>query len=561
MSAPGAREAIDEAPSDDDLPLGTVVNPSLDDPLVSALCDVVGGPVGHYAAAPRLRYWQSRVLAGCTGLAGLSMLAALLLRNHCRATLWKTPDQFTHLCYSDITAVYSAGGLAAGIRPYLDHPDGSGFLAQPVGTGALFALLQWLTPGGAAELRWVFDTAALLLLLCLIATTVAVGVLAGRRAWDAALVAASPLVAVSALVSLDLAAVALGTVGLAAFGRRRPVLGGVLVGLGVAVRPVEVVLVAAVVIVAWSRRRLAATVPFCVAAALGWAVLNLPILMIAHEGWLAYWSAWWKADLSYGSLWLLPQVLSTDIDGQQLPTPPLWVGSLGVFAVLGYLVVYSLAPLATRDRLRPRHPGVAALVMTVIVVLPFAAVALGAPLLPRLAKPLPAITGHWIAIVGYPLVLLGVAWIVRRCPEPPRIAPVALMLLVGWLLVSPAIPVQAGIWLLPLVAMTTPSWRLMLTFATVESTYSCLTWLYLYGLSVANRGAPGWIYLVAVLVRVFMLCVLGWRAWSLSAWPEDDVIRLDVGDDPAAGALLTPAPPPTTAPMGRDVVGEGPASR
>jgi hypothetical protein len=138
------------------------------------------------------------------------------------------------------------------------------------------------------------------------------------------------------------------------------------------------------------------------------------------------------------------------------------------------------------------------------------------------------------------VVLATVWWVVQRAEYPPRIPVVALMLLCGLLLVSPAVPVQAAIWVLPLLALSLPSWRLMLVWAGVEVGYSSMTWLYLYGQTVSARGAPAWLYLLLLFARIGVLVWLGWRCYAVTAWPADDVVRRDAGDDPAAGPLLVP---------------------
>ncbi len=527
----------------------SLVAPTRDDPVVGALSEVVGGRRGRYAASGRPAGWADPVLAVCALLAAASMALAVLARQHCRATLWHAPEQFTNLCYSDITAVFSAGGLGDGVRPYLDTSDGA-YLAQPVGTGGLFALLGALAPGGDQQLRWVFDIAAVLLTVCLIGAVIAVAALAGRRAWDAALVAASPVVAASALVSLDLAAVSLAMLGLWAFSRSRPALSGVLLGTAVTVRPVALVVLIAIVIVAQRRRATRVTGPVLVAAGLGWTGLNAVVALTSFQGWMAYWSELARARLSYGSLLLTPQVLGAEIGDQTLPTPSIWLGGVGLLVVLAYVVVLALAPASLRADLRPRSWPWTITLGVLIIAGPLLAVGFGAQTLPRFGTALPEITGQLLISVGYPVVLATVWWLVHRAEYPPRIPVVALMLLCGLLLVSPAVPVQAAIWVLPLLALSLPSWRLMIGWAAVEVGYSSMTWLYLYGQTVSSRGAPAWLYLVLLFARVGMLVWLGWRCYSVSAWPADDVVRRDVGDDPAAGPLLgtVPALPPTDPP-------------
>lgn len=519
---------------------GRVVSPTQDDPLIAAVSEVVGGKVGRYRAAPDLEAWSRRAVVVSIIFAVLSMLGALWLQNYCR--LYSGPSQvyFTHLCYSDITAVYGSSGLVSGVVPFLQAGP-NGYLTQPVGTGAVLFLLSHLTPDGVVRARWFFDLATILLTACLIVSVICIGKLAGRRAWDAAILAASPVVVFSGLISLDLLAVALGLLGLLCFARARPGKGGfagVLLGLAVAVRPFEIVLLLAILIVAERRGRLGQAGPVTAGAVLGWLALNLPVALVSWTGWTAYLGQVWRADLGYGSLLLIPQILSSEISGRVIPRPELGVGLIGVIVVVGYLIMIALAPATLRRRLMPVTSGWLMVILAAVAAVPFIAIAVTPALLPHVGKPVPAATGRVIALIGYPVVVIAVLILSRRSPRPPRVATTALLLGIGWLLVSPAMPVQTGLWLLPLLVASLPSWRLVLGWGLLEALYTAMTWLYLYGVAVPDRGAPGWLYIVVLLARVAMLVVLAWRAWTITSWPEEDVIRRDVGDDPAAGPLL-----------------------
>ena len=57
-----------------------------------------------------------------------------------------------------------------------------------------------------------------------------------RRPWDAAMFVLAPVLVLSRLINWDLMAVALSTAALLAWARRRPVLAGVLIGLGMATK-------------------------------------------------------------------------------------------------------------------------------------------------------------------------------------------------------------------------------------------------------------------------------------------------------------------------------------
>ena len=58
---------------------------------------------------------------------------------------WRSPENYEHLCYTDITPLYGARGFADGVLPYLQHtPDGQ-YLEYPVLTGAFMQTSSWIT--------------------------------------------------------------------------------------------------------------------------------------------------------------------------------------------------------------------------------------------------------------------------------------------------------------------------------------------------------------------------------------------------------------------------------
>lgn len=356
----------------------STVAPSREDAVVRAASEVAGGPAGRYRGDPRGPFTVARVLVGAVTAV---MALAVAGQAHCRSTLWASPDEFTHACYSDLPALYASSGLDRGIRPYLQQADGA-YLAQPVGSGGLLWLLSWLVPGSAAagtRGRWVFDLGVLLVAAAAIALVLAVLALAGRRPWDAALVALSPVLVTASLVSLDLVAVSLATCGLWAFSRRRPVLAGVLLGAAVAVRPMALVVLVGITLVAARSGRWRTARRTAVLAAGTWSVVNLPVLAASPAGWWAFPRSLLEAPIGYGSLWLLPQLAGH-------PVPAVagrWVAAGATVLVVGAVAAFALG--ATR---RPRLPvvvlallvgtlvvGVAVPVQASLWVLPFAALA------------------------------------------------------------------------------------------------------------------------------------------------------------------------------------------
>lgn len=437
------------------------VAPTGEDAVARAASEVVGGPAGRHLGGGSRTWWTApRVLVALTVP---TLVLAVLTRGYCRATGWASPAQFTHACYSDLPALYASSGFDGGLVPLLE-PSAPG-TPQPVGTGALLALLAWLAPA-ENDLRWVFDLGVLVVAVSLVATVLVVAALADRRPWDAALVALSPVVVVAGLVSLDLVAVALAAAAVLTLARRRPLLAGGLLALAVTVRPLAVLVLVAVVLLGVRTGRAAPAVRVGAAAAVGWLLLNLPVLLLNPTGWAAYWQSLASAPVGYGSLWLLPQLVGAD------------------------------------------------------------------PVSPALAR--------WVSSVAIVSVVVGVALVTLATRRRPRLPAVVVLLLVGVLAVSIAVPVQASLWLLPFAALAVPRWRDHLLWAAAEVAYATGTWLYLYGLSVTDRGLPGWAYATLLVLRLAAMVWLGWQALRGAAHPADDPVRTpsDAGperDDPAGG--------------------------
>lgn len=521
---------------------GAPASPSREDPLVGFLSESAGGVLGRHAGG-RARSrgpWGVWGASGVLPLLAVGTLAvAVLLRQHCRTTLWASPDQFTHACYSDVPALYVSSGLDAGTLPYLEAAAGGQHLAQPVGTGFVLWLLSLVAPEGPAEVRWAFDLAAVLVAVALVALVLAVAALARRRPWDAALVALSPAVAATALVSLDLLFVAVAVLGLLAFARGRPVPAGLLLGLAVAGRPIAVLVLVALWLVAARTGRWLAVGSASGAAALTWAVVNVPVLVLAADGWRAYWQAQWAAPAGYGSLWLLPRLVSDEVGSGTLPPLPVWVSFVGVGLVVVAGATWALLPADLREDLRPGGPWVVVPAALALVALPPLLVRFGSGALGRAAGVRMEGSVRWWALAATAVVLVGVALFVLSARRRPRVPVVVLLLVLGVLAVSPTVPVQAGLWVLPFAALAVPRWRDLLAWGAVEAAYATGTWLYLYGLSVENRGLPPWAYALLVVLRYAAWGWLAYRAITLSRWPQDDVVRTgpEHDDDPAAGEL------------------------
>lgn len=287
--------------------------PGWNDPMVSRLSTAIGGPVGRYALLGRTRFFTPlRVLlllavvflafgwftkAACIQQAPLGPNGELGLD-------WRGNRQYVAMCYSDVVPLYGAERLNEGAFPYAtswEEPAADGgtqvrYMEYPVVAGLYqyvsmrvakaWDSASWL-PGGL-QVAIYFNVVALGLAMAWLVTVWATALSAGRRIWDAALVAASPLVIVHAFTNFDALATACAAGGLLAWARRRPVLAGVLLGLGGATKLYPLLLLGPLFLLCLRAGRIRVFGRTAAAAAAAWLAVNLPIMLLFPRGWAEF---------------------------------------------------------------------------------------------------------------------------------------------------------------------------------------------------------------------------------------------------------------------------------
>jgi len=302
--------------SDDDRDL-----PSRTDAIGHALSGVVGGPVGRHALIGRTRFLtplRVMLLIALVFLAfGYTTKAACLQSTDKgtadqRVAVWENQRAYYELCYSDTVPLYTAELLNLGKFPYKSswvETDGQGkprtqydgtpairYMEYPVLTGlyqyvsmalakTYTALTKLVSIPIVAEVVMFFNIAAFGLALAWMATVWATARLSGRRIWDAAVVAGSPLLVFQIFTNFDALATAAAIGALLAWSRRKPVLAGGLIGIGVALKLYPLLLFVPLVILALRTGRFREVGKTAVAAVLTWLVVNLPVMVLYPRGW------------------------------------------------------------------------------------------------------------------------------------------------------------------------------------------------------------------------------------------------------------------------------------
>jgi uncharacterized membrane protein len=430
---------------------GPRVHPTEDDPVVAALSEGVGGPVGDRAG--RHPWWTPvRVVLALTALC---IALGMVQKSSCFDDAWQNGDtRYSHMCYSDLPYLYVGRGFAELDWPYsgdeqvrdrytvMEYPVGIAYYAYGAawvthwlngspdlgprlerGPGAL-----WEDPDVVREVRlFVVVNAIGFALAALLAAWLLAGVNPGRP-WDAALFALSPALALSALVNWDLLAVALVAGALFAWSRDRPLLTGVLIGLGTATKLFPLLLLGAVFVICLRDRRIRDFTVATAGAVVAWVVAQLPAYVTGREQWEVFWRFNADRGSDLGSAWLVvTQAADTAFAAE----------TINLFS--------------------------------------------------------------WAFLLAW---CVGVLAVGLAAPRTPRLAQLGFLLVAGLLLVNKVYSPQYVLWLLPLAVLARPRWRDLLIWQAGEVLYFAMVWWYLGGELDPAGGADAGFYWLAIVLRI-----------------------------------------------------------
>jgi uncharacterized membrane protein len=445
-------------------PTVLIAPPSRVDATVARATYLLGGPWGRYAAASR--FWSPLRLMLAFG--AFTLVAAYVQKSPCASGQWTGNLQYTHACYSDVVPLWSAEGLDVGAVPYRDHA-----VEYPVLTGGFMWFSAILTHIVHAVITasWVEIFGAvtcLLLAICGLAAIAGTVGAAGRRPYDAAIFALSPLLVFHAYSNWDLLAMAFASCALWAWSRQRPIATGILIGLGTAAKLYPVFLLVALAILAIRTRRYR-ELTWCTLAAIAiWCAVNLPVRF-------AYFSGWWKF-----------YQFSTD---RPTEASTFW-------AMANYLRTIGFFGNGYAPSWVP--PGIA------------------------------------VALV-FLIAMAAVVFVGLWAPTRPRLGQLAFLVVLAFLLTTKVWSPQYSLWLVPLLALARPRWRMNLVWQFSEIAVWIATLLWLLGFNDSNHGLDyGWL-MITLLIRDALLIALAVLVIREMWRPELDIVRSGGLDDPAGG--------------------------
>lgn len=459
------------------------VAPSRSDRFVRLVSGFIGGPLGGHAVdPPRRRFWTPLRVILFTGLVFFAV--SWLQKYPCAGGGWLDWQQYTNACYTDIRALWGAERLNEGAIPYRDHP-----VEYPVLTGWFMGVLGQI----AFRVENIFDSPlvdggtifyhfnAITLIACGVAAIAimyairadnrrtdlpdADGAAALRRPgrpWDAMMMAAAPVMLVTATVNWDLFAIALSMPFFLYWQRGRPVLAGLFLGLAVAAKFYALLFVGPLLVLALRRKQLLPALMTTATAALTWAAINAPVAALWRESWLRFFELNSERPVDWGTGWYVLR----GVTGWEA----LWDHE---FVNDAYLVLFAVSCIG-------------------IAVLGFFA--------------------HWGAGPEEDVV--------------PRLAQLCFLVVAAFLLFGKVWSQQYVLWLVPLLILARPKWTMFLVWQAAEVGYFLAFYGKMLQVSAEDgRGIPEWLFLTAAGARWLTVAAMCALVIGEILSPRLDVVR------------------------------------
>ncbi len=267
-------------------------------------------------------------------------LAATLLGafkfSPCEESLWATPDQYVHACYSDIATLYGERDLDKDQWSYTSKTNA---VEYPVLTGTVMWFFARALPSGENEILNYYRLNTLFLAALFIFIAYIVYRIRPEVAYLAAI---APAAVASLYINWDLWAIASMMLAIYWFDRKRFDYSALAIGISISTKFLPIFLLLPIVLILWRRNEIKTLIRYLAITAATFAVINIPVLLTTPEGWLRFYQLNFDRGQDWGSAWYALSSLGVPL------------GNTNFFALLALLLavlVVSLFIFGTKETL------------------------------------------------------------------------------------------------------------------------------------------------------------------------------------------------------------------
>lgn len=254
----------------------------------------------------------------------------------CEQSLWATPDQYVHACYSDIATLYGERDLDKDQWSYSSKTDA---VEYPVLTGTVMWIFAKVLPSGDNEILNYYRLNALFLAALFIFIALIVHRIRPEFSYLAAI---APAAIASLYINWDLWAIASMMLAIYWFDRKKYTHSALAIGISISTKFLPIFLLLPIALILWRRNEIKNLVRYLAIASATFAVINIPVLLTTPDGWLRFYQLNFDRGTDWGSLWYALSSLGIPIE------------STNFFALLALLIavlVISLLIFATKEPL------------------------------------------------------------------------------------------------------------------------------------------------------------------------------------------------------------------
>jgi len=266
--------------------------------------------------------------------------------SQCESHQWATPDQYVHVCYSDIPPLFGERGLDKGMWAF---SSGDKSVEYPVITGAIMWLTAKITPQSDFRAGTYFNINALFIAILFVLCTLLMYRITPRFAYLSVL---SPAVIASLYINWDVWGIITMIGAIYLFDKGEYKWSAAALGLSIATKFIPVFLLIPIALILWRRGKLQIAGQYIAIAATTWLAINLPVILTTPQGWLRFYELNLSRQSDWGSLWYSLNLLGINI------------AALNVVAILGLLTAFTGLALYVLELIEP--PSLASLAFIVL---------------------------------------------------------------------------------------------------------------------------------------------------------------------------------------------------